>query len=979
MGTDAGTSPPPITTTDEQHEDALLGATTVRSSLDLLMDPCVMLTPVTESGVIVDFHLTDANEAACRYNHVEFHDLIGSSMLTQMPEQRSNGLFDLYTAAFLSNRALHLDGFRYSVDVGSHPAEFVLDIRAIRVGEALSVSWRDDTERSALHRTLERSEERFRMLAENSTDVVIEIDLSGRVVYASPSTAVLSGFTPEQLQGGHVLQFVATDDVTMAQLVGEHLLRGESSDYEMRLVDANGDHKWNRVRVHPLHDENGRLTGAVLSIRDIHSEMLARRAASTLTAANSALVRTTSEPALLEAMCTAAVEHGGYPFAWYCRPLLDTAGEVGLFAEAGTRSGLDPEGGVNWCEGDHRSFGPTGTALRTQQATRLSEIDPALLYSSWNDHRLRAGFRAALSLPVFVDGSLDGVLTVYDGDPDAFDDRATEVLHELSEQLGIGLGRLRTGAALAHALDQHALLTTAIEQSAEAVVITDPSAAIIYANPAAVQSSGYSLEEMVGQNPRILKSGLHGPEFYRLMWSRLAGGRSFHGTMLNRRKNGELYEEDATITPVHSPSGELMAYVGVKRELSREARLTREIDQYRDDSEVMLELMRQVRPADTFEGTAAMLCTVITRFDGFDGATLLQFKDKAVVPFGMTEEHPDVPLSLDREIPVDDVGYFASRTQDGAWWLDLDDEDGPASLFPAISRPLRAAGFHATAYAPVRWDGEMIAVLSMVTSSPTAHDWLPARLSTLEEFAGFAGLVLGEQAIRHEEMRHDRAVVIDLITNKRFEPVFQPIVDLRTGAVRGYEALTRFHDGVDPEHRFTHAHDLGLGAALERACAEAAIAAAVDLPPDRFLALNFSPVALMDGTAESVVRASDRPLVLEITEQFPVESYPAARRALQACRPALSSVDDAGAGFASLRHIVELAPDMVKLDRALVRDIDRDPARQALAAGLCHFAQRSGTLLVAEGVERGAEEEVLRELGVDLAQGYRFGRPSPLR
>ena len=87
------------------------------------------------------------------------------------------------------------------------------------------------------------------------------------------------------------------------------------------------------------------------------------------------------------------------------------------------------------------------------------------------------------------------------------------------------------------------------------------------------------------------------------------------------------------------------------------------------------------------------------------------------------------------------------------------------------------------------------------------------------------------------------------------------------------------------------------------------------------------------------------------------------------------AVDDAGAGFASLRHILELRPDFVKLDIGLVRGVNADPARAAMVAGVCHFASVTGTRLIAEGVETQAEADSLRVLGVELAQGYLFGRP----
>jgi EAL domain-containing protein (putative c-di-GMP-specific phosphodiesterase class I) len=117
--------------------------------------------------------------------------------------------------------------------------------------------------------------------------------------------------------------------------------------------------------------------------------------------------------------------------------------------------------------------------------------------------------------------------------------------------------------------------------------------------------------------------------------------------------------------------------------------------------------------------------------------------------------------------------------------------------------------------------------------------------------------------------------------------------------------------------------------------------------------------------------------VVEVTEHVEVQSYGAVRAAIASCPGVRIAVDDAGAGYASLRHILELQPDFVKLDIGLVHNIDTDPARQALAAGLRHYADQTGTTLIAEGVETLAERDALARLGVPLAQGYLFGRPGP--
>ena len=177
---------------------------------------------------------------------------------------------------------------------------------------------------------------------------------------------------------------------------------------------------------------------------------------------------------------------------------------------------------------------------------------------------------------------------------------------------------------------------------------------------------------------------------------------------------------------------------------------------------------------------------------------------------------------------------------------------------------------------------------------------------------------------------------------------------------------------------------MGLGTELEAACAEAAIEAARGLSPEMKLSVNFSPASLLDGHAESVMGSGDRELILEITENAAIESYAAVRQAMSRIKHCRLAVDDAGAGYSSLNHILELQPEYVKIDIAFVRDIDTNPARQAMVAGLCHFAAQSGTVIIAEGVETAEEAQALRKLGSSLgaggmlAQGFYFSRPEPI-
>ena len=210
--------------------------------------------------------------------------------------------------------------------------------------------------------------------------------------------------------------------------------------------------------------------------------------------------------------------------------------------------------------------------------------------------------------------------------------------------------------------------------------------------------------------------------------------------------------------------------------------------------------------------------------------------------------------------------------------------------------------------------------------------------------------------------------------------MFQPVVELVSGRTVGHEALTRFDDGTRPDEVFADAQAVGLGLELEAACLAAAIKASDALSPETWLSLNASPDLILEpSTLRTLIEGQSRQIVLEITEHVAIADYAAVRAALAALGPTVSlAVDDAGAGFASLHHVVELSPRFLKLDISLVRNVDGDPTRQAMIAGLAHFAGRTGCEVIAEGIEEPAELAMLRELGVSLGQGYLLGRPEPL-
>ena len=210
------------------------------------------------------------------------------------------------------------------------------------------------------------------------------------------------------------------------------------------------------------------------------------------------------------------------------------------------------------------------------------------------------------------------------------------------------------------------------------------------------------------------------------------------------------------------------------------------------------------------------------------------------------------------------------------------------------------------------------------------------------------------------------------------EVSFQPICDLRTGNAVGYEALSRFPSG-SPAAWFKEAHVIGLGELLEITAFDKAVTHRV--PEWGYVSVNVSPATLVSPAFRQMVGSLREPrcLVLELTEHAAVQDY----RQLCAVVGELRehgvkfAVDDAGSGISSFRHILMVAPEIIKLDRSLVTTLDTSAGHRALAQLMAEFCGRMGAELVAEGIERDEERTACLEQGITLGQGYLLGKPAP--
>lgn len=243
------------------------------------------------------------------------------------------------------------------------------------------------------------------------------------------------------------------------------------------------------------------------------------------------------------------------------------------------------------------------------------------------------------------------------------------------------------------------------------------------------------------------------------------------------------------------------------------------------------------------------------------------------------------------------------------------------------------------------------------------------------------------QQLRREDNEREvrdarRSEIERFVAGEGLSMVFQPIMDLTTMDTVGMEALARFHSLPlrPPNEWFAEAVAHALGVRLEVATVTQALAMLDRVPPGAYLAVNCSHHAAISPDITRLLEPHASRLVLEITEHEAVEDYEHLVEALVPLRSlgARIAIDDAGAGFASLRHTLRIAPDIVKMDLSLTRSIDSDRAKRALASALVSFADDMDVHMVAEGIETAAELATLRELGVPFGQGFYLAEPAPL-
>ncbi|AIN59337.1 putative bifunctional diguanylate cyclase/phosphodiesterase [Pseudomonas soli] len=525
---------------------------------------------------------------------------------------------------------------------------------------------------------------------------------------------------------------------------------------------------------------------------------------------------------------------------------------------------------------------------------------------------------------------------------------------------------------------------------------TDLRGCITYVNQQFCSISGYSREELLGANHRILNSGLHEPTFFLEMWRALAAGRVWKGEICNRAKDGSLYWVDSTMVPLIDPqTGKVRKYVSIRFDVTEKRQLLHTL-QWRVGHDVLTGLPNRAYLSDLLNQALAFsrresipLAVCMLDLDGFkavnDGyghAT----GDLLLVEVAQRLQH------------ILRGGDAVARLSGDEFVLILRHIEGPQQLDAALRRILQALAAPYT----VREQPLSLSASIGVTLFPQDDE----DADTLVRHADQA-MYVAKQRGRNRYHLFDVSQELELkATHQTVARVrqalrqgelclhYQPKVNMRSGQVIGFEALLRWmHPSkgpVPPGEFLPFVEQTDLIVELGEWVIDQALTQLQQWQlsgRDWSLSVNIAARQLQRGDfAQRLERllarhpgVSPARLDLEIVESVAIDNLPRVGRCLDACR-ALGvrfSLDDFGTGYSSLSYLKRLPAQTIKIDKSFVRDILHDHDDLALTGAVIGLARAFGREVIAEGVESVEHGRILMELGCELAQGYGISRPMP--
>ncbi|HEY3369183.1 MAG TPA: EAL domain-containing protein [Symbiobacteriaceae bacterium] len=657
-------------------------------------------------------------------------------------------------------------------------------------------------------------------------------------------------------------------------------------------------------------------------------------------------------------------------------------GSVQPVAKSGTASAYLDGNSIRWDEGPWGQ-GPVGYAVRTGEV-RVADtvLDPEL--APWLDRTQAYGLSYIAVIPLRVEDRILGNLSVYGAASRPFDTATLADLTRFATQVSISL------LTMQH-LEQIRLQSAALQAADNAVLIADAAGRVKWVNAAYTRLTGYEAHEVLGQPPRFCTSGLYPAAFFQAIQEAILAGHTWQGEITNQRKDGQVYFEQLTITPVRDEQGNVAHFVVVKQDITQRRQ--------QQDQIAFLSTHDQLTGLTNRRGLLDVLQGLVRQGGGGSPSSLLMIglDNFKLINDSIGHAAGDYVLVSVARFLLAEVGQGRVVARIGS------DEFGILLQETAPGRAREIAEALRREFDGKRWtwDGHTFPLTVSIG------------LTTMEgEVSAEEAMVLVDSALRDAKTLGRNRVVArcfcdrddavteaarciaqikDAIQTDRMVVLFQPVVDLRANEYHSHvEALVRMQlpDGrvVPPGSFIPTAERFGIMPEIDRCVIKKVLATLAEFPGWRVFVnlsgLTLSDDAIVDFIREAVQCAGVRydRICFEVTETAALMGIERVQRRMRelrdlGCRFAL---DDFGSGFSSFAYLRALPVDYVKLDGYFTCDLDTDHRQRALTKAVVDIAHILNKEVVAEQVERRIDAEILKQLGVAYGQGYLWARPGPL-
>lgn len=710
-----------------------------------------------------------------------------------------------------------------------------------------------------------------------------------------------------------------------------------------------------------------------------------------LSQCNEAIIHSKNDTELFGKICDNAVQYAGMKMAWVGL-VDDDAKELKVVSYAGEGTDYLKDLHISTDSLHPSSHGPTGTCLRENYPVWCQDFIHDPLTSQWHKKGVEFGWGSSASVPLHRNGITYGAINIYSSEINAFDDAAQRLLLEMTVNIDYALDNFDRGIQQKILESQLLKLSQAVEQSSNAIVITDSKANIEYVNIAFEHMTGYTRSEVIGQNPRLLKSEKTPHSVYEEMWISLIQGNAWNGELINRRKDGSEYVNSTNITPVLDSDGKTTHYIAMEEDIS-ERKESEERISYLANFDALTGLPNRVKMDDHLrytlslakrhQGSFALLFLDLDNFKDINDTLGHRVGDLLLIELAKR-----LTLALRDEDTVARMGgdefivLLPDSTADGAALVAQKLLDDIVKQFTLQDNILAVTASIGIALYPS--DGADIETLLKNADAAMYR----AKEEGRNAYCFFTQEM---QQYSQRKLKLSNALHTALERNELYLH-YQPQVSASGAQIIGAEALIRWEHpefgNVTPAEFIPIAEDNGMILPIGEWVLRTAISQTKSWitkgQSPIIMAVNISAIQFrspnLPNLISSILEEADlhpEYLELELTEGIAMHNPQGAIAIMDDLhkRGIRMSIDDFGTGYSSLSYLKKFKVYKLKIDQSFVRDISTDAEDKAIVSAIIHMARSLGLQTIAEGVETITQLNYLQEQGCDEIQGYYYSKP----